>query len=91
MTTGQRKNLNDPRQMEAEEREYVKRVQDMVGKPCSRAPRMLKQNTYALSKGRSQLVRRKEQLLREGSEVTSAIFSKLSDAGSVSILKSLTA
>lgn len=91
MTTGQRKNLNDPSQLHAEERLYIKRVQDMVGKPSSKAPRNLRQNAYSLSKGRSQLVKRKEKLLRGADPVTSAIFANMSDVGTVSILKSLAA
>jgi hypothetical protein len=91
MTTGMRKNLNDPSQLHAEERLYIKKVQDMVGKPSSKAPRIIRQNAYSLSKGRSQLVKRKEKLLRGADPVTSAIFANMSDVGTVSILKSLAA
>jgi hypothetical protein len=55
MTTGQKKIASDPRQLEAEERLYIKKVEALVGKASSRAPRMLKQNAYSLNKSRSQV------------------------------------
>jgi len=91
MATGVRKNLNDPSQLHSEEGQYINRVQDLVGKPRSKGPAIIRQNAYALNKGRSQLAKRKEQLMRQGNEVTSAIFAKMSDEGAASILKSLAA
>jgi len=89
MTTGQKKNSSDPRLLDQEECQYVKKLQGLVGKPYSKAPRMLRQNAYTLNKGRSKIANRKEQTLRKGDEVTEAILNGMSEVGTTSLLKGL--